>query len=240
MVKWFPAGAMGGYRAAKSKPRHQTSRASSSGSLGSSKSDTPSPFRERVGSYELAGLVKAWDDNEVVRDMLREDHQLFRTYHEVEGALVAKDAYVEGTVANVQLNFQALQPVIQLMGENDRLLPHLDTLIQCTDALYRKVKKPRSLEHSYQMAWGCRRLIQVVKGCCYKETPPQDCSMAVLLSMCGKLVSILYIAFVASVTHDNVICLYTKKNTALHIMQGVDIQIESCRENPFPVCPLSA
>lgn len=188
---------MGGCRAAKTKPRPQ--RASSSGSLGSSKCDTPSPGRERVGNYELTGLVKAWDDNEVVRDMLREDHQLFRTYHEIDGALLAKDAYVEGTVANVILNFQALAPVIQLMGEHDRLLPHLDTLIQCIDALYRKVKKPRSLEHSYQMAWGCRRLIQVVKGCCYKDTPPQDCP-TVLLSMGNWF--ILYRAFVAYAIHD--------------------------------------
>lgn len=162
-------------RAAKSKPRQ--SKASSSGSSprsGGGSPDRSESSRERVGQYELAGLVKDWDDQEEIRDSLRSDHNLLRTVCVKDGAYDVQNGYVEGSVQNVVLNIKALEPVLALMGQHDRLLPNIDNLIQCIDSLYRKVKKPRSLEHSYQMGWAFRRLIQVVKGSCYKDFPPQD------------------------------------------------------------------
>lgn len=160
-------------RAAKSKASR--SRASSSGCQTPQSGTSDAAPKERVGSYELVGLIKAWDDQEETRDLIRDDNHILRTINVVNGANVVQNAYVEGNLANVVLNHKVLEPLVDLMGQNQRLLPNLDNLIQCIDSLYRKAKKPKSLEHAYQMAWGFRRLIGVVKCVCYKDLPPQDC-----------------------------------------------------------------
>ena len=159
-------------KAAKSKAKPRTSRSGSSSSGLSPPAATP-VVRERVGSYDLLNLVKIWDDNEMVRDRVRENHNLCQTVHVEGDKEMIRDAYVEGNVSNVKANVHVLEPVIEIMGHNERLLPNLDNLIQCIDAFYRKAKKARTLEHCYQMAWSIRRMIQVVKGACYRETPPE-------------------------------------------------------------------
>ena len=123
--------------------------------------------------YDLLNLVKTWDDNEMVRDRVRENHNLCQCIHIESDQEVIKDAYVEGNVLNVKLNLHVLEPVVEIMGQHERLLPSIDKLIQCIDVFYRKAKKPRDLEHCYQMAWSIRRMIQVVKTTCYRETPPE-------------------------------------------------------------------
>ena len=160
-------------KAAKSKESGGASSSNSSPKSSISRSESGSS-RERVGTYDLLNLVKIWDNLEEVRDSVRADHNLVRTVHIQEDQVILKDEYVEGNVANAKANQVALVPLLEIMGANDRLLPNLDNLIQCIDAFYRKAKKTRNLEHCYQQAWAFRRLIQVVKGYCYKSTPPED------------------------------------------------------------------
>ena len=160
-------------KAAKSKATKTKSSKSGSSSSGLSPPPSTPTIRERVGTYDLQDLVKIWDDNERVRDRVRENHNLCQTVHVEDEKEMVRDAYVEGNVLNVRANFDILEPVIEIMGRHERLLPNLDNLIQCIDAFYRKAKKARTLEHCYQMAWSIRRMIQVVKGCCYRETPPE-------------------------------------------------------------------
>lgn len=162
-------------RAAKSKPRKKTEKASSSGTSSPHSSSSPSP-RERVGNYDLLNLATTWDNHEIIRDRLREDHNLLRGVHDDGEVTTLTDKYVEGNVQTVRANQIVLEPLVEIMGANDRLVPNLDNLIQCIDCLYRKAKKPRLLEHCYQQAWGLRRLIQVVKNQCYRKHPPEDCS----------------------------------------------------------------
>ena len=162
-------------RAAKSKPRKKTEKASSSGTSSPHSSSSPSP-RERVGNYDLLNLATTWDNHEIIRDRLREDHNLLKGVHDDGEVTTLTDKYVEGNVQTVRANQIVLEPLVEIMGANDRLVPNLDNLIQCIDCLYRKAKKPRLLEHCYQQAWALRRLIQVVKNQCYRKHPPEDCS----------------------------------------------------------------
>ena len=186
-------------RAPKSKASN--SRASSSGCQTPRSHTSDASPKERVGSYELVGLIKAWDDQEETRDSIRDDNHILRTINVVDGAYVVQNAYVEGTLANVVLNHKILEPLIDLMGQNQRLLPNLDNLIQCIDSLYRKAKKAKSLEHADQMAWGFRRLIGVVKGVCYKDLPPQDCHSHQLIK--ALLVKVMcFSAFIEHVDED--------------------------------------
>ena len=161
-------------------PRAAKSKASKKGSEKSSSSGSPPPHsasptvRERVGNYELVNLSKQWDDNEIIRDSVRENHNLLRTVREEGDRQVILDEYVEGNTENVKANREVLGPIMEIMGQHDKLIPNLDNLIQCVDAFYRKAKKTRTLEHCYQMAWAIRRLIQVVKSVCYRPAPPED------------------------------------------------------------------
>ena len=161
-------------------PRAAKSKASKKGSEKSSSSGSPPPqstsptVRERVGNYELVNLSKKWDNNEIIRDSVRENHNLLRTVREEGDRQVILDEYVEGNTENVKANREVLDPIMEIMGQHDKLIPNLDNLIQCIDAFYRKAKKPRFLEHCYQMAWAIRRLIQVVKSVCYRPAPPED------------------------------------------------------------------
>lgn len=161
-------------RAAKSMPRKSSGSSGSAGS-GVARSDSTSPApRDRVGNYPLVGLIQDWDNDERVRDRVRDDHDLVMAVRVVDGKDVLQDGYVEGNIPSAKANHMVLEPLLERMAANDRLLPNLDNLIQVIDAFYRKCKKIRTLEHAYQQSWALRRLIQVVKMACYKLVPPED------------------------------------------------------------------
>ena len=165
---------MGPMRAAKSKPISRKGSASSSGSgspAPSSNGSCASP-RERTGNYDLLNLPKVWDDLQPVRDRLRDENPLLMAFDIETGKLV--DRYVEGTLETVKCNVDVLVPLATLMGKNGILMPTIDRLIQAIDQAYRIAKKPRSYEHSYQMAWAFRRLLGKIKSYCYKPSPPEE------------------------------------------------------------------
>ena len=153
--------------AVKSKAKGKAS-SSGSGSPTTSSNSTP----DRVGKYDISHFLKAWDDDETVRERLRNGHQLLLHHDPLTGE--AANVSVEGTVANVKCNLQVLLPIADTMAQNSLLMPNIDRLIQCVDLLYQKVKQPRSLEHCYHMAWACRRLLGTGKAYCYRDVPPEE------------------------------------------------------------------
>ena len=159
-----------------------TSRASSSSSSGSPSASNRSVSRERVGNYDLSGLSRAWDNDPVIRERVRDGHHLCRHWDETTEQEV--NAYVECSVEDARANKFVLAPVLVLMKSNDLLLPNIDKLIQSIDLLYDTARKPRAMLHCYQQAWSIRRLIQQVKTHLYKDYPPQDCKCETILCMC--------------------------------------------------------
>lgn len=79
-------------------------RASSSGSAGHSpaSSNGGSAGKERVGKYDLAGLCKTWDNDEKVRQRVRDGHYLVQNWDDVHG--VAVDSDVDKTVSSCKHN----------------------------------------------------------------------------------------------------------------------------------------
>ena len=166
-------GAMAARRsAAKSKAGKGdkgSSKASSSG-CSSPRSTTSSP--ERVGKYDLSHLPRAWDNNDAVRDRLRDDKALLLHVDELSEDPI--EAHVDGVVADVKCNKHALVPLAEVMATNQLLMPNICRLIEAVEQVYKLAKKPRSFEHSYQMAWAFRRLLVCLKSFCYRDNPPEE------------------------------------------------------------------
>ena len=166
-------GDMGRKSAAKSKAKALcSSGASSSGSSpGTSTPSTPSRI-ERVGKYEMGSLARSWDNDEKVREQIREKKPLLLHVDPASGNLV--EQHVDGSVANVKANMHVLIPLADIMAKNSLLMPNIDRLIQVIDRFYHLSKVPRSLEHCYHLAWAFRRLLGTGKSYCYKATPPDE------------------------------------------------------------------
>ena len=164
---WIGRLVMGEKAAVKSRPK---GKASSSGSASPTTSSNSTP--ERVGKYDISHLPKAWDDEETIRERLRNDHQLLLHLDPSTGEAANVD--VDGSVANVKCNLQVLIPLADTMAQNSLLMPNIDRLIQSVDMTYKRAKKARSLEHCYQMAWACRRLLVTGKAYCYRDVPPEE------------------------------------------------------------------
>lgn len=156
--------------ASKSRAKPSSLKASSSGV---SRSSSMSPTtRERVGKYELGGLVHAWDDDQLIRGRLREGLALFLDFDKESAKSVERT--VDINTQNIKCNLPVLLPITKLMQENNMLMPNIDRLIQVVDQVYTISKNPRSLEHCYQMAWVCRRLLVCGKAYCYRPAPPEE------------------------------------------------------------------
>ena len=201
---------MGRTSAAKTK-----ARPSASGSASSSGTSTPAPpstpsTPERVGKYNMSHLPKAWDDDDFIRERLREDKPLLLHLDPKCGQEQA--AYVEGTVDNVKLNLPALLPLADLMSKNSLLMPNIDSLIQSVHNAYKVAKKPRNYEHCYAMGWAFRRLLGTGKSFCYRDHPPEDSKLAIILLffdlscslpfLVGSNVNCIYKALAGFMRHD--------------------------------------
>ena len=175
------------------KKRHtQKSRPSSvssgSGSHGSPTSTPSNHAKERVGKYDLGGLSRSWDDSQDCRERLRAGHNLLQNFDSTNQVNV--DGDVDKTLENCMINSFVLLPVMDLLRQNQLMLPALDRLIQCIDAFYRTSKVTRTLEHCYNQAWAIRDLINVLKGLLYRESPPTDaqldfCPVQILFALKG-------------------------------------------------------
>ena len=177
-------------RAAKAKARSKAS--SSNSSPGCSTPSAHGEYRERVGNYDLKNLAKTWDNLEKIREQIRDGHNLVRVWEPTTNQLQDQDQ-VDGNVSNLKANTTVVEPLAVLMKANDLLMPNIDNLIQTVDCFYRNCRHARSLEHSYQMAWGLRRLLVKLKSFCYKDGPPQDyifcCQYMQIVFVCGIIPS---------------------------------------------------
>ena len=114
-----------------------------------------------------------WDDNQEIRDSVRDNKNLLQHWDDMQKvATCACD--VDKTVENCKLNSKVLIPVLELMRQNSLMLPSLDRLIQAIDWFYSTSKKVKSLEHCYKQAWAIRDLINVLKSFTYRENPPAE------------------------------------------------------------------
>lgn len=158
---------------------------SNKGSGGSSGSGSPSVCtesdlhdsgcKERVGNWAMDTLSDTWDNCPLVRERLRQGHNLFMNFdvdkHE------ATDQYVDKTIASLKTNHFVLSPVFKLMAMNDRTLPNLDRVMQQIAKLFDRSKLnlgEKRGDKVYQDAWALRRLCGVGKKETYRTSAPKD------------------------------------------------------------------
>ena len=158
----------------KAKRRAASSSAASGSGHSPSPSESISPRsrQERVGKYDISHISKIWDDTALVRERVREKHNLVQNFdiqHET-----AVDAEVEKTPESCRLNSLILMPILDLMRENNLMPPSVDRLIEVIDKFYKISKVSRDLEHCYHQAWAVRDLINVLKGFIYRDAPPTE------------------------------------------------------------------
>lgn len=85
-----------------------------------------------------------------------------------------KNAYVAKTVGNVRLNAQVLSPVLgRIAALKGRPLPSIQAMMTEVVAFYTKCQINTSAALNYQQAWAIRRLLQLVKSCAFRPSPPQ-------------------------------------------------------------------
>ena len=142
----------------------------SDGGTGSSIDGSP----KVVGAYSLETLPMARDDSTVVRDRIRDNHNLLMKYDFNEGKAVSH-GYIDAVADNVKLNAPVLKPLVGLMKDHDLQLPGIEPLISAIDGFYQLCKVARSNDLVYQEAWTLRRLIGKLKKYLYRPFPPQAC-----------------------------------------------------------------
>ena len=160
----------------KSKSNGQASSgSSSSGSSPAHGLEHAESVKDRVGNWAMDDLATTWDNCPLVRERLRDGHQLLMNYDSEK--LCAVDGYVDKTVPNLKLNHFVMSPVLKLMSQHDKTLPSLDRLLQQITVLFERSKLnlgSKRGDRIYQEGWAIRRLCGVAKKETYRTSPPKD------------------------------------------------------------------
>ena len=145
---------------------------------GSRSKEIPSPSSQGspktvVGNYGLDTVPVQWDDSPVIRDRIRDNHNLLLRFNHATGQHES-GCFIEANNENVKLNASVLKPVLGVMGENDLQLPSIESLNVAIEAFYQLSKVSRCSDLIYQESWAIRRMIGRMKKFTYRASPPQD------------------------------------------------------------------
>ena len=128
-----------------------------------------------VGTYSLASIPVAWDNSPSIRERIRDHQNLCLAFNHEKSK--GESTYVDATTDSLKLNAAVLEPLAELMCQNDQLLPSIDNLISGVDEFFQLAKLSRSSDQCYQEAWALRRMIGKLKKFTYRSHPPQDCPL---------------------------------------------------------------
>ena len=121
-----------------------------------------STSNDRIYGFSMAGLHTTWDNTTEVRNRLRNGKNLILQFDPEREELV--NGPVDKTLANVRNNLTVLQPVLELMRDNNLQCPMIDRLIEEVRNLYNCAKVKVSHDTVYHQSWAVRHLASLAKN----------------------------------------------------------------------------
>ena len=152
---------------------HPTQAGSSGSCRDSPSASSQGSPKSVVGSYGLDTVPVQWDDSPVIRDRIRDNHNLLLKFNHTTGQKES-GCFIEANNDNVKLNASVLKPLLQVMRNHDLQLPSIENLNVASEAFYQLSKVSRCSDLIYQEAWAIRRMIGRMKKFIYRASPPQD------------------------------------------------------------------
>lgn len=133
----------------------------------------PCKGTEKVGGYSLQGVAKAWDDDNVVRQRLRDEFNLVLMADPLNDGM-GKNGHVEKSAKNLKVNDCILMPLLKIMHQYDLRLPAIDEVLAQVSKVYSFGKITVSEGQVYQDSWAIRRLLHYTKSMLYRTSYPKD------------------------------------------------------------------
>ena len=138
--------------------------------------------RRLMADQREASLAKTWENTPEIRARIRDPRRLVLQSSGAKGSELTAPArcdVVAKTVENARGNKIVLLPVLSSMSDNFKL-PTIDALLLEVEEVHKQVlhEAATATADVYQDGWAVRRLCQLVKGRCYKKTPPKVGSCA--------------------------------------------------------------